>query len=682
MQQMLFGHHVIKKTVDEHVREIAALASDPQTLIFLDTNILSYLYKLHEAARREFFVWSDTAVAANRLVVPAWAASEYLSRVTSKTLDSYTPKSKDAGQAIKLLNGLFETASLFVDDASLRRIGHSGDRATFITDFRAAIDALTPYTRVFSQDFDSGVVHQQIEAHLSSAILDSDLAALCVRATHEGPGRFEHRLPPGFRDENKPENRLGDLIIWFEILDKSASSVATFPKILFISRDEKNDWVYAPKMRIELARSGRKAVGNSKPEIKLADPRLVAEFCRVTGHPNIAIASIDTLVEGLSKANPALFAHLAAAIQINIEQSVPASPAGDEPVGPLNGQLGEALGDAALLPVEEQLAPPINHLPPDGPAAQVETPPEAVLAVSLDPTPPRLQYDEAALRDCEYHADEPTDINEIVRALKSLNWYTQNPAITKIRTIRQDEFSSSSWFVLGRNIYQAACGNSQKAMEFIAGLEVQLSQFQPETAQHLLAGMLFEVYFDSRGEFREDAKFSYADKPLSVATNAEFAEVLEFITYHLRNHKDRLAFMPGDRTRKLIHVVSVPLSSPAADTLQHSKGAPARPTREVCSVLLNGVELMRESADGEPDAWLAIMRKEKVSPEGIRSQISDELAIPKWALTIECEPPISADFALAMPKDREIRPELALLTPKFFKLDATSTTHRPVTSQD
>jgi len=660
---MLFGHHVINKTVDEHVREIAALASDPQTLIFLDTNILSYLYKLHEAARSEFFVWSDAVVAANRLVVPAWAASEYLSRVTSKTLDSYTPKSKEASQATKLLNGLFETASLFVDDVSLRRFSYSGDRATFITEFRAAIDALAPFTRVFSQDFDSGVVHEQIETHLSSAILDSDLAALCVRATQEGVGRFEHRLPPGFRDEDKPENRLGDLIIWFEILDKSASSAATFPKVLFISRDEKNDWVYAPKMRMELVRSGRKAVGNSRPEIKLADPRLVAEFRRVTGHANVTIASIDTLVEGLSKANPALFAHLAAAIQINIEQSAPVSSAADESVAPINGQLGEAPGDAVPPPVEAQPEPPVNELPPDGTAAPAGSPPEVVRAVPVAPAPPRLQYDQAALRDREYQADEPSDINEIIRALKSLNWYTQNPAIKKIRAIRQDEFSSSSWFVLGRNVYQAACGNSQKAMEFMTGLEAQLRQFQPETAQHLLAGMLFEVYFDSRGEFRESAKFSYADKPLSVATNAEFADVLEFINYHLRNHRDRLAFMPGDRTRKLIRVVSAPLLPSEVNTLQPFEGLKAPPTNEVRSVLLDGVELMRESAAGELDAYLRVNLWEKFSPEHIRNQISDELAIPKWALTIECEPPISADVALAMPENREIHPELALQAP-------------------
>lgn len=657
---MLFGHHVINKTFDEHVREIAALASDPQTLIFLDTNILSYLYKLHEAARREFFVWSDAVKDANRLVVPAWAASEYLSRVTSKTLDSYTPKSKEASQATKLLNGLFETASLFVDDASLKRIRNSGDRATFITEFRAAIDALAPFTRVFSQDFDSGVVHQQIEAHLSPAILDSDLAAMCVRATQEGPGRFEHRLPPGFRDENKPENRLGDLIIWFEILGKSASSAVTFPKVLFISRDEKNDWVYAPKMRMELTGTARKAVGNSRPEIKLADPRLVAEFRRVTGHANVTIASIDTLVEGLSKANPAQFAHLAAAIQINIEQSAPAPPAADEPVVPINGQLGEAPGDAALRPVEAQPEPPVNDLPPDGPAVPGEPPFELVLAVPVALTPPRLQYDQAALRDHEYQADEPSAINDIIRALKSLNWYTQNPAFAKIRAIQHDEFSASSWFVLGRNIYQAACGNSQKAMEFMAGLESQLRQFQPETAQHLLAGMLFEVYFNSRGEFREGAKFSYADEPLLVVTNGEFTDALEFINYHLRNHRDRLAFMPGDRTGKLIHVVWAPLPPPAVDTLDPFEGAPASPTNEVRSVLLDGVELMRELDDEEPNAWLRMTRREKVSPERIRNQISDELAIPKWALTIECEPLISKNVVLAMPEGREIHPELAL----------------------
>lgn len=631
---MLFGHHVIDKTFDEHVRDIASLAGDPQTIIFLDTNILSYLYKLHDAARREFFSWSDAVLAANRLFIPGWAASEYLSRVTSKKLDSYTPQNKEANQAKKILEGLFETASLFVDDSSLRRVGYTSDRTAFISEFRTAIDALSPFTNVFSQSFDSGVIHQQIETHLTQAILDSDLAALCIRATQEGTGRFEHRLPPGFRDAEKPENRLGDLIIWFEILDKSASSAPDFPKVLFITRDEKNDWVYAPKMRMELVRGNRKAVGNSSPEIKLADPRLVTEFRRVTGHANITIASIDTLVEGMSKANPELFTHLAAAIQINIEQSAPTPSPEDQ-----------NQGQVPLVNVPEIVA--IEDVP-------IAAAPEPGLA---EPNLPRLEYEQAALRDREYQVDSPAAIDRIISDLKSLNWYTQNPAITKISTIRQDEFPSSSWFVLGRNIYQAACGNSQKAMEFIARLEAQLNQFEPDTAQHLLAGMLYEVYFNSRGDFRDKAKFSYADKLLSVVTQEEFADVLEFIHYHLRNHTDCLAFMPGDQTRKLIQIISRPLPPPEAEVHPFFKNLP---DHQVSSVLLDGVELMRGSAEVEMDAWSRMAQRASVSPERIRDRVSDELAIPKWALTIETDPPISADVDLAMPEGFELNPELAL----------------------
>lgn len=627
---MLLGHYLIDKTFDEHVRDIANLASDPQTLIFLDTNILSYLYKLHEAARSEFFAWSDAVLAADRLVVPAWAANEYLSRVTSKTLDTYTPKSKEHNQATKLLNSLFETASLFVDEASLRRINYSSDRATFITGFRSAIDALAPFTSVFSQEFDSGVIHQQIEAHLSPAILDSDLAALCARATQEGAGRFEHRLPPGFRDADKPENRLGDLIIWFEILDKSSSSRATFSKVLFITRDEKSDWVYAPRKRTELVRGNRKAVNNARPEIKLADPRLVTEFRRATGHANITIASFDTLVEGLSKANPALFTHLAAAIQINIEQSSPALA--DEPETSTPEQSTEA---------------PVNVAqPPD------ETQPEPD-----EPYQPTLGYEQAALRDREYQADAPSSINEIIRDLKSLNWYTQNPAITRIRAIRDEEFPPSSWFVLGRNIYQAACGNSQKAMEFVAGLESQLRQFPTDTAQHLLAGMLFEIYFDSRGNFRTDMKFSYADKPLSVATHEEYADVLAFINYHLRNHREHLVFMPGDQARKMIRIISTPLTA-ADDAPSLSEATASQPIHELRSVQLDGVELLHASDEGGLDPWTRMARRS--SPERIRDQISGELAIPKWALTIETEPSISTDVYLAIPEDHGIQPRLAL----------------------
>jgi len=654
---MLFGHHVIDKTVDEHVREIAALASDRETLIFLDTNVLTYLYKLHEAARQEFFQWSGAVAAASRLAIPAWAANEYLSGVTSKTLDAYTPKSKEAGQAKKLLDGLLETASLFVDDASLRRITFPGNRATFLAGFRNAINALTPFTSVFSQAFEPGLIHQQIDQHLSPVILESDLSALCIRAGKEGPGRFEHRLPPGFRDGGKPENRLGDLIIWFEILEKATGSAADFPKVLYITRDEKDDWVYAPKMRVELVRGERKPVGNTRPEIKLADPRLVAEFRNKTTHSNFTIATLGTLVEGLSRTDPNLFAQLAAAIQINIEQSNPS------PDGP---------AEAPAPPAQPEPQPPAELIPVDGPAEIPVAPvqpavPDPPMQQPLEQAPPeapapRLQYDQDALQDQEYQADAPGDINEIIRALKSHSWYTQNPAILKIRGLReQDDVPPSSWFVLGRNIYQAACGNSQKAIEFMNALETQLRRFPDDAPQHLLSGMLFEIYFDSRGEFRDIAKFSYADKVLSVVTQTDFADALAFITLHLQPHRARLKFAPGDRSRTAIRIVSAPAPQPLADAAQTTTPLTPPPTNEVRSIVLDDVELLRDIVDENENEWHRLLSRNRLTPERIREQIADDLAIPKWALTLDTQPPIRADVELAMPERKEFEPKLALV---------------------
>lgn len=632
---MLFGHHTLDRTVEEHLSDIATLASDPQTLVFIDTNILAYLYKLHDAARQEFFAWTDGLVSANRLAVPAWAANEYLARVTSKALDSYTPKGKEVTQVERSLEALFEAASLFVDNSSLRRIAFVGDRASFLTGFRGTIDRLKTFTNVFSQQFEPGVVHQQVVQHLSGAILDADLSELCMRASHEGNGRFEHRLPPGFRDSEKNENRYGDLIIWYEILGKAYASVADFPKVLFVTNDEKSDWVYAPRMRVELVRGARKAIGNSWPEIKVADPRLIAEFRGKVGHSDFAICSLATLIEGLSRVGATLFSELAAAIQINMPE--PASAAA-------------VVTPEVVSPEDDVVSAPATEEPP--PQVEQEVPPNPVVAEEEALAPPRLTYAATALRDAQYQADAPSEINSVIRALKSLNWYTQNPAVVAIRSIRQEDFTPSAWFVLGRNIYQAACGNAQKAMEFMASLETQLSNFPDETAQHLLAGILFETYFDSHGEFRSKAKFSYADKPLSLVALQRYEDARDFILFHLNPHRAQMVFIPGDVRVRELRIVTTPVLQTDEESLQ-------APTLELQSISLDGAELLQDVAAQAEDPWGGLLSRSHIKLESLRSAISEELAIPRWALENHFDPAVHPDAQFAIPDGRELHPGLA-----------------------
>lgn len=583
-------------------------------------------------------------MGANRLAIPAWAASEYLCRVTSKGLGEFTPKSKEPSQILKALDAMHETASLFVDESLLRRIGIMGDRAAYLNEFRGAIDALSKCTRAFSEQFDPGIIHEEIVHHLSSAILDSDLTELSKRASQDGYARYEHRLPPGFLDGDKEKNRFGDLIIWYEILDKSAISAVDYPNVMFITNDEKKDWVYAPKFRVQIVGGVRKPVGNTQPEIKIADPRLISEFHRRTAHPNLSICSLATLIEGLSKVSAAQFVQLAAAIQIdteNVELTDSVTVESD----------ASESGDVPNVVVNEVAEAVIEMAPDEGPL--VDFPPVIPTVPPDPPAQPRLVYDLEALQDGQYQSDAPEQINEIIRDLKSHNWYTQNPAITKIRTIRDDLSSPSSWFVLGRNIYQAACGNSQKAMEFMAGLEAQLAQFPEDTAQHLLSGMLFEVYFDASGRFRDTPKFAYADKLLTLVTKPRYDAVLEFITFQLQDNRQRLRFLPGEVEKRVVRIVSEPLE---AQNESPSTGA----IYKLGSVMLELVDLMYIPPNDGSDLWGQLTPGSLLNQQNLRDKISEDLAIPKWAISLQFEPAVPGDARFVIPEGRVLNPKRVL----------------------
>ncbi|MHB8564845.1 MAG: PIN-like domain-containing protein, partial [Acidiferrobacteraceae bacterium] len=587
---MQFGYNVIDKIRDEHLRDIAAMASDKKTLVFLDTNILAYLYKLHAAARREFFTWTDAILAEKRLRIPAWSAGEYLSRVKTRSLHSYTTKNRDPDQPRKALEVMLETAALFVDDTVLRAIGFNDSRADFLSGFKNAVDALPQFTRAFKHQFDPEAVHEEIQEHLSSAILNSDVVELCARAAREGDVRAEHRLPPAFCDKDKGENRFGDLIIWFEILQHSKERVGEFQKTLFITNDEKSDWMYAPQRRMEHVRATRQAVPNDQPEIKLIDPRLVSEFQRVVGHADIVICSLPSLIEGFSKEDAEKFRQCAAAIQINIDNAPTSSNA--------SGTLSQSTAPEAVStegPVElattdvDRVERPAGagHDAPQGEPGEVERGELHAAAPEL-----RYNYNPDALRDGAYESDGPTVINEIIRALKSHNWYAQNPAMDKIKAIRDQGFSSTEWFVLGRNIYQAACGNSQKAMDFMVNLDIQLSRFPPETAEHLLAGMLFEIYFDSGGELRARPKATFIGTPLQQVAEERFLGVRTFILGQLEAHQAMLRFRPGDRSR-----VTLLLRSSATPSEEGTPNDDRR--RELQSAQIFEVELIQHPEEAE-----------------------------------------------------------------------------------
>lgn len=103
------------------------------------------------------------------------------------------------------------------------------------------------------------------------------------RIFEEGKQRFVKKIPPGYKDKNKPEDKqYGDLVVWKQIMSYAKG---TQQHMIFVSSDTKEDW-YLKK--------------NS--QIITPHPCLYKEFAKETGK-HILIYSLDLFLKIVKSKN-------------------------------------------------------------------------------------------------------------------------------------------------------------------------------------------------------------------------------------------------------------------------------------------------------------------------------------------------------------------------------------------
>ena len=130
---------------------------------------------------------------------------------------------------------------------------------------------------------------------------------------------------------------------------------------------------------------------------------------------------------------------------------------------------------------------------------------------------PTKIYDVGALADSDYLNFHHPKIKEIVEKLKSHDWYVQNPAIEELKEflalpIAPPGYNKNDLFVLGRNIYQSACGGAYAAIQFLQEFVTDKIIMASHLRANIGAGMFYEIFFDANGQFRKgDFKSSFID---------------------------------------------------------------------------------------------------------------------------------------------------------------------------
>lgn len=163
---------------------------------------------------------------------------------------------------------------------------------------------------------------------------------------------------------------------------------------------------------------------------------------------------------------------------------------------------------------------------------------------------PQLPYHESVVKDAMYN--EPGVLGQLISEIKSYDFYRQNPAIDKLWEKRTSELDKNQQFIFGRNLLQASSA-SFSAQQFMNSMAVNLRRYQiDEGDNHVLNGILFEIYFDSHGEFRGDhLKRHYFEEIMSLRRYPEFEKSFNFIKTVLNPYRDNMPFFFPDEDAKV-----------------------------------------------------------------------------------------------------------------------------------
>ena len=152
-------------------------------------------------------------------------------------------------------------------------------------------------------------------------------------------------------------------------------------------------------------------------------------------------------------------------------------------------------------------------------------------------------YSEPAYNDGTY-VSLNSNVNEIISGLKSYTWDTQNAAVNKLRRIYKIITDKNDLFVIGRNLLQAAQGGAFDCQKEISYTNLRKYTWQGEN--HVLNGILYEMYFDKSNQFRDSVKGkNMLDNIANILLYPVFKNAGKFIQTSLAEYKDRLYYTPG-----------------------------------------------------------------------------------------------------------------------------------------
>ena len=157
----------------------------------------------------------------------------------------------------------------------------------------------------------------------------------------------------------------------------------------------------------------------------------------------------------------------------------------------------------------------------------------------------------------------------------------------------------------------------------------------------LLNGMFYEVYFDSKGEYRQDnLKSQHLADLFAIQTVAKYAESIAFIRQALSPYRESLVVLPNTEPEIVTVKVKIAKKDPPLVRSVQCLG------QEVL------VDIPEDGAFRPDKMWRFALKQFGV--ETLRTSIAEAWYVPLDQLKVEVSPALKEDVRMLLPKGKTI----------------------------
>lgn len=230
--------NVVYPSIDEIFTMTVKTAQEIKNdcLVVLDTNTLLLPYETDTKSLKEIERVYKKLIQEKRLSIPGQVAREFAKNRVNKLTNLHSKLLDQKSRLVPHLN--IQKYPLFQASPQYSEIFELENKIDVLkAEYLKSIDNLIHYIRSWNWNDPVSSLYRSL--FLPDVISDFLLDEPVIKIELEK--RYKNDIPPGYKDQKKTDGGVGDLLIWYTILEEAKKNESN---VLFVSGEKKADWFH------------------------------------------------------------------------------------------------------------------------------------------------------------------------------------------------------------------------------------------------------------------------------------------------------------------------------------------------------------------------------------------------------------------------------------------------------